>query len=334
MGLIWSPLAIQVCEDMAVASNHKKRLAGASEHPAILHVGYPRASSTTHQHQLFSKHKDIAYLGKPYPTPAIQQLLRSIAKLDSAFFDPGTARQAMEKIVSETVIPNGRVLTISDEQITASRRIDTPVFCRRIVDLFGDPKVVIVIRRQDDWLVSWLSYVIRKPHRLPFADSLHMVEKEALNSTGVLYELDYASICGAFAKGLGRDNVLVVPFELFKCNKRAYAEALSGFMNIDVEQTHSLLRESKITSKPRSPSNVAYYDFKQRYLPNWGEGAVARYADLTLAKLFSTTGINVGRVNEIEARARALCAERYAESNRALNEAFGLDLRSYGYPGL
>lgn len=310
------------------------RPAGLGDRPAVLHVGYLRTSTTKHQRDLFLHHKDIAYLGKPYPTPVLMDLVYRVTGADSAFYDPASSRQVIENVLRETIVPNGRVVLLSDEVMLSRYSGDIGRFCRRMKNLFGDPKVMIVIRRQDELLLSWLFHEIKKPYRFPLKENLETVETEMHQSTSLLHHLDYAPICRTFAEVLGRDNLLVIPYELFKNDCRRYAQTLSDFMGIDADETYERLREGRVRNARQPRNKVAYYDFKQRYLPRWSESSLARFADLALAKLFLVTGMNARCVDEIEAKARTLCAERYAESNRTLSREFGLDLESFGYPGL
>lgn len=307
------------------------RLKGAEDHPAILHVGYERTATTTHQRQVFSKHKEIAYLGKPYPVPVIEHLVYEFTSADSAIFDLPVTRRALEEVLAKVVVPNGRVLALSEEAILGPYTVDTRVLCERLMGLFGDPKIVITIRRQDDLLISWLFHVIKKNNARPLSKTLKLLDKESHLSTSLLHYLDYAAICRALASAVGQENLLVIPYELFKSDRAKYAQMLSAFMGIDAKETQRLLESSSISNQRQDDASVAYFDFRSRYLA--GEVQTPTI-DSVLAKLFGLAGFNANGVKEVAARAEALCATRYERSNRMLAEAFGLDLRAYGYPGL
>ena len=309
----------------------QRRLKGAEDHPAILHVGYERTATTTHQRQVFSKHMDIAYLGKPYPATMIKDLVYRFTSADSAIFDLPATREALETALTDIVVPNGRVLTLSEEAILGPYTIDTRVLCRRLVALFGDPKVVVTIRRQDELLVSWLFHVIKKRYARPLGWTLKSLDSESHMSTSLFHWLDYASICRVFADELGRNNLLVVPYEMFTSDLSGYAQTLSAFMGIAQDETRRLLGSSSVSNQRQADASVAYFDFRSRYLPS---GVKTPAVDALLTKMFGLAGFNAGHVDEIAARARTLCATRYGESNRALADSFGLDLRNYGYPGL
>jgi hypothetical protein len=308
-----------------------RRLKGAEDHPAILHIGYVRTATTTHQRQVFSKHRDIAYLGKPYPAAVIKDIVYQFVSADSAIFDRAATRAALEAVLADRVVPNGRVVAISEEAILSPYTVDTRVLCRRLIALFGDPKIVITIRRQDELLVSWLFHVVKKPYARPLEVTLDLLESESHASTSLLHYLDYAAIIQVFVEELGRDNVLILPYELFRSDKTEYAAVLSTFMGIDSAETQRLLADSAVSNQRQGKAKVAYFDFKSRYLP---PGVMMPWLESRLKKLFARAGLNADHVSKIAARAQALCAERYAQSNRVLAELYGLDLRSYGYPGL
>ncbi|MEJ2374191.1 MAG: sulfotransferase domain-containing protein [Pseudolabrys sp.] len=299
-----------------------------------LHVGFQRTSTSKHQRDLFLHHKDIAYFGKPYKPPVLLDLVYRIAGSDSSLYDLDAIRAAMIQVVEEMGGVSGRVPLISDESMLGYRCVDTPVFCRRLIDLFGDPKIIIVVRRQDELLLSWLFHEIRKPNEKPLQENLDLLVEEAHTHKSLLHHLDYGAVCRTFAECVGNENLLVIPYELFKHDPNTYARELSKFMGIDREETLERLSDGRIRNARQPENKVAYFDFKQRYLANWGKGRFGRNVDLVLSKLFLLTGVNTRHVRDIETRARAFCRERYAHSNRAFSDDFGLDLKSFGYPGL
>ncbi len=308
----------------------KGRLAGASDRQAVLHIGYQRTATTTHQQQLFSRHKDIAYLGKPYPDKTIRDIVYRLVGADSSIFDLAVTRAALERVVTETVVPRGRVLMLSDEAMLSPYIGDTNVVCSRLLATFGDPKVLITIRRQDDLLISYLFHMIRKRYSRPLDVELREIESYGDISMSVLHFFDYSPVCRAFADALGRGNVLVIPYELFQSDCAEYSRRLSNFMGIGADETLSLLDNAIVSNQRQSESNAAYFDFRARYFP---AGVNTPRLDENLTRLFGRFGFSAGRVNEVAERARHLCANRFAESNRQLSEAFMLDLKTFGYPG-
>jgi hypothetical protein len=313
------------------APSAKGRLAGATAHPAVVHVGYERTATTTHQRQLFSRHKDIAYLGKPYPDPATWDLVYRFAGADSALFDVTATRAELETIVSEKVAPGERILTLSDEAILGPYCGDTRVLCQRLLGLFGDPKIVITIRRQDDLLISWLFHTIKKQYSRPIEFAFREMEAYFDNSTSLLHFLDYAPICRSFVELLGKENVLILPYELFRSDLANYAQTLSSFMGIEAGETHRLLSAAMVSNERLKDAGVAYFDFRARYFPS---DLKTPRLDEALIRIFGWSGFNAGHVGAVVARIQAICAERFAQSNRRLADASGLDLQAYRYPGL
>jgi hypothetical protein len=258
-------------------------------------------------------------------------LVYRFAGADSALFASAAIREELERTIAERNMPADRVFMLSDEAMLGPYCGDSRVFCRRLKEIFGDPKVLITIRRQDELLISWLFHMVGKRYARPMWPMLGELEAYADNTTSLIHYLDYDAICRMFAEEIGRDNLLILPYELFATKRSEYAARLSAFMNIDAAETLRLLDAAVASNQRQKDASAAYFDFRARFFPS--DIKTPRLDDL-LMKMFDRFSLNAQRMDLVRAKVRDLCNTRFGDSNRRMADNFSLDLRAYRYPGL
>lgn len=139
----------------------------------VVHVGYPKAASTTLQKHLFAKHSKIEYYGN-YPTnspgvdsdsPAensrfltdgnLHQLYVELLKRDRARYDPVLAKDLLASVMSDAGA-SGRVPVMSHERFLSVLfwHHDIEEKARRLKALIPNAKILLVVRIQRDMIVS------------------------------------------------------------------------------------------------------------------------------------------------------------------------------------
>ena len=146
-----------------------------------IHIGYPKAGSTTLQQNLFANHSEILNLGLyptsnvgntshtyskynnieqniPYLTDAkIQKLYLELIQPDGVVYDEFKAKKLWADIKSDYPVSTSDISVIlSHEGITSSRFANPELMekARRIKYVFGEVKILIVIRAQQQMLKS------------------------------------------------------------------------------------------------------------------------------------------------------------------------------------
>jgi hypothetical protein len=197
----------------------------------IIHVGYGKTASSWLQERIFSPLGTAIYLGKranEYP----QWLLR-LNYLDEFAFSE--QRDALRAEICERLQGRSKAV-VSSEAFTNL----TVIFqqSHRIKYVFGDAKIVLVLRNPIDWLISNYKYCVQyenfwKPltayldfgvRRTPFA-----LEKRLPFYIPDFY---YSEVVSHYRTLFGGERVLVLRYEDLVTDAEGYGETLAKFIGI------------------------------------------------------------------------------------------------------
>lgn len=133
-----------------------KARAKAKDLDLVLHIGLHKTASTYVQNVLSARRYDLLEHGIVYPTtgtPGMQVRTRDGARAGHALltYRKGTA-ELVDQLLHE-VPPDATTVLLSAEDLTHPRRDPEQMFAT--FSAFGRVSVVVVLRRQDDWLESY-----------------------------------------------------------------------------------------------------------------------------------------------------------------------------------
>lgn len=180
-----------------------------------LHIGTPKTGTSTLQHFFRNNRIVLENKGICYPLwPEYDSLLDG--GRESTFGNFGwIERVAMgdehkKKIIGDIFEKYDNVL-LSTECIWIETK-DKAAFLRWLKDICDiDIRVIVYLRRQDDYLEAQYREYVRV---LQFTDSIHDVFDCNSTSLGEVKEtLDYLSILNNMADVIGRNNIIVRPYE-------------------------------------------------------------------------------------------------------------------------
>lgn len=216
--------------------------------PVLVHVGMPKTGTTTLQELLFSRHPEIYYLGQTnlWDEAAAKQVLWELL-LD----DPLHAEQAVA-LVGEG-LKNKSAVVISDEALTFGeymlRASQWPIHsdhvqtAKRIKAALGQVHILLVLRNQADWLVSWHRQGL-KTGKYAETDYKQWLEKDLGASAEHMMELlHYDKLFDAFASVFGADHVHVHFFEECVGNFPDLAAEVADLLGIDQGIARQLVSE-------------------------------------------------------------------------------------------
>lgn len=321
----------------------------------ILHIGMPKAASTFLQTQIFPNLKDVCFLGKyhlkNHPGVAVspignltflQELMNSISAIDNWHLAdlPNFSKSAVEKIISEAE-KNYSVLVISEELYATLPFVSN--YLNKYKHYFPDLKVLIIVRNQKDIISSLYRY--KGPHHLyspkiyrsmpvSFTDWFsYLVQcrtaKTVFTGSGLeqsfLKMIDYSAYIDTIEEIVGRDNVLVYPFELLVKNEQGFLDYLSKNINIDLQSN-----SDDISNIPRNESSsvelIGLNILLGRIGLTGGSGLGLGRRFRKIIKLLNPTDLK-NEINAIE----PYLYDTYAEGNTRLAEKMKIDLSKLGY---
>jgi hypothetical protein len=171
-----------------------------------VHCGFPKTGTTSLQNFLKTNQRQLIERGWLYPNAGIQgwahhpyaNFFRNEPLDWVDLHNPKTTREALRREIEQEKVDN--VIISSEALISIDRK-------KRFRTFFSDfqLRVVIFVRRQDEWIESVYQEVLKTgaDHGL----SLESFLKSRRSS------LDYYSVIGSWAEVVDRDGIIVAPFE-------------------------------------------------------------------------------------------------------------------------
>lgn len=302
---------------------------GSGSRPVLLHVGYMKTGSTWLQRHVTNNRADgfmeIAN------RKAIRELL---IQPNDLWYDPAPFRRHIAARLDEA---RGLNLTpvVTQERLAGnpiSGGIDSNSLALRLLDLFVDARVLIVIREQRSHLLSIYNEYVNGGGSCSLDSFLHPPPGAKLPLFDYRF-LEFHRLIGRYQELFVHERVKVLPFELFRRDRDAFCREIYGFMDRSFRglMPGQALRPSMGAAAVQIRRRLNFLFCRDNSNPSapWRVPGVAR-ASGWMGKLVP------GAVDRaILARQRARIArfvgDRYAESNRLTQLATGLPLADYGY---
>jgi len=314
-----------------------------------IHVGYPKAASSTLQKFLFDKHSDINFLGV-YPTanngqnlsevnsgskflqsPLLKKIYHDLVYLEGIELNDELLDNYRDKIVSE--MRSDKINVISSERFSWVRmsHCDRKIKADRLKYLFPKSKILIVIRRQEDILKSFY-----RAHPYGVNGKFTSIDKwleNEFNSRNITFarSLKYYEYISYYVKIFGLENVLVLPVEEMSADLKIFSEKLSQFFEISLSQTYSLLegKRENIGSSYRAFGYRKVVSLIKHGIPFYnGSNDLLKKANKKL-ELILANGYkhNLELCSELE----KYVYDYYKEDNARIADEYSLDLSKYNY---
>jgi len=316
----------------------------------IIHIGFPKTGTTSLQKGYFLQHPDFIFQGQP----CISDKLRRLVELDiltksELEYDHETVTGGFQdEIAVLRKQKPGKVFVFSHEALTyrtESFTTDMAEIARRLHDIFGEAKIVITIRRQDEMFCSLYQQAVQGGCYVSFSNYLDYY-------MGVYYMsflplLKYIPLINCYEKLFGKENVLVQCFEKMKADPNSYFSNLSRFCsvkNIDITCSH----ENKGFGRrgvflQRIANRIFPYDSGRPLIhPSLRRsGEKQKLSFRVLYKTYTnllTKGIDsfltfAGKIR-VPRKWLPIITDLYADTNKQLCEEYDLPLKKYGYPGI
>ena len=309
-----------------------RRRAGGLQ-PAVLlpviHIGYHKTATTWLQHRVFPNLGDrVAFFG--YLT-----FREALVKPSSLEFDPTRARKHVERLMAPHA---GAVRVFSAERLSGSPHSgghDAAEMASRIKSVFGEAKILIVVREQVSMLVSNYKQYIRMGGTVSLEEYLEPprdLRVPLFRIENFCYHHLVEHHLGLF----GEARVLVLPYELLERSRERFVARLLDFIGVD-----GLRLEDKGGDQRIHPSMTDLQAMLRRRVnvlsggdtlhPVWPK---APRIAAGLHRLIDALGpADAGRrhTGPFRARAERVAGNRYLESNRILQRHVAEDLGSLGY---
>lgn len=273
-----------------------------------------KTATTTLQKRVFPQHEELYYLGGPeFQHDAIRHAIGAISKQDRLKYDQTYHEGQTRSILIDARNQDKPVLLSSESLSTPT--IDRLTKAERLVELFGDIRILLCLRRPEDLMISLYSESIKqlnpRVHRLPTFDS--WLEQEWSNQRATRHTriLDFSCLIRCYQNLVGEENVCVLLFEDLCSEPMEYARQLSEFIGINTQRTLELLQV------PKENKSVSQLDYNLIKLSNLlgfrvGNGWLTWFVPRPIKKMVKRSLSGTKRFtmsDEWRERIRAYCRE-------------------------
>ena len=305
-----------------------------------IHVGLSKAASTFLQETYLPGVRDALFVHAPYrpeqPANPIQQfvyelLFRNPARLDRARF---------KREIADFLTASGHSkVIVSSEALFGTPFQNHSDFCtntQAIADVFDDPKIWLVLRRQDRWLESTYSQFLKAglsttPERFTnYRDGAFSEYRWIYGGPNLdVRDLDWRPFVEHYREAFGADGVLVQPFEHFAQEPQPFLDRFCAFAGVSPHAAEDVARKnaslSPVSAFVARAVNAVPMNVKlavKRHVPS--EMHPALILNRTLDPL-------LGRRRIFPEWLAKAALEHHRDNNRQLAELLDVDLAALGY---
>ena len=297
----------------------------------ILHIGFPKAGSTTLQEHLFGRHPEIRNVAMPFRDERHQSLCTALALSD----DIDYPEDELSALIASYRKERPKVLLYSDETVVNTQI--RSIAAKRLKRLFPKATILAVLRNQIEAFAS--DYANRgrrlRPAPEPFSGrhvsfENYLAFHHAKPKRGFLTTLSYDVILDVYDQLFGRDRIHVLLFEEFVQDRPAFVARLAEILEVDAASVLELLHD-RHEHKRTSESVARYQALRSRFL--WGVplSRIIPGSRYIKQALFRAWGDQATKV-EYPGDWRGKIADLFRPGNRAVQEKFGVPLDRFGYP--
>ena len=313
----------------------------------LVHIGFHKTGTTWMQNQLFVSSSDVfiplSTKKNGHSTLAKRFIFDEEGYLLNSFDNNENAIRSDLDALSENrdFDDENKVLVMSHERLSGnphSAGFDSSIIARRIKNAFPDAKILIVIREQSSWILSnYFQYLsIGGTHSLDkYLNTKYDGKRPGFSPSHIEYHrhiLDYQT-------KFGKENVLVLPYELLIFDKTIFIKKIEAFVgksilidDIDFGKKYNLKKNQYLTYKFR-PLNR----FIHSSSVNNNSSLNSRFSSILVTKLikligsFIPNGFNLSFKRKLSEKIMKWSHNRYDHSNRITQENIEIDLGKFGY---
>ena len=306
--------------------------------PVVVHIGFPKTGTTTHQKHLFAKHSQVSYLGKPYESDILKGEVLRLVMEESLTYDPSALKKYLLQFNPGAGNSGKKLAVLSEELLVSASKVrDKGVVAERIKKVFAPGKILVTIRNQVDALKSAYINGGRLLKNVPskykglaikFHEWLEMVFENPDRS--YVGNIRYLNTINYYVRLWGKENICILLFEEFIHNKEEYIRQLSEFLGIDARESRKLLADQH--ENPRVLQSQVDLELTRSKLGPKGNSPFISTALKGWYNFKNLLKKNQSARVDLPAPWQERMIDFYGESNRELMKNFNLPIDKYGYP--
>jgi len=308
--------------------------------PVLLHIGYHKTGSRWLRALFFGDPSTgLGWVDKA----GVDHPVRRLVSARPLEFDADQSRAEFEPLLQK-IVEGGLSPVVSFERFSGnpfSGGYDSKEIADRLVQVFPDARVLVVVREQRSMIVSTYKQYVREGGALsPSKFMLPPTSRSVRVPWFDLRHFEYHHLLEYYRRLFGPEAVLALPYEQFATDPHSFVEQIARFAGrpLDAETLDALPFDARTNPGPPA-TNIA----ARRVLNGIGVCTDLNPAPPLASPLFWRLGKRIDRLSLAPRQAVAheedrlrrtvdeIVGDRYAESNRRTGELIGVDLAAYGW---
>lgn len=307
----------------------------ARDFDCLLHVGYMKTATTYLQNRIFNNNK-IGF-GIPLEGKGRAFIINEIVLSDGFSFDAQSVsrklRDAALPLHEKNIVPVWSDETFLGEPVT--RRYDAHSNAIRLHSVLPNAKVLITIREQIALSYSMYYEYLRQGGTASFK-SFFGTGTEQLSMSPILRPefLMYDRAVSFYHSLFGSDNVLVLPYEILRRDRREFFDRLSRFLSLDINIDD--VQPSEVHKSIGATANITQYLFNRLKTPDNLSTKPSSWSKMVNVGIRSIDAVVPKSIDQLinknqNDKIRARYGNIFVESNLKLSSLINEDLGRLGY---
>ena len=305
----------------------------------LFHVGYHKTGSALLQKILFSG--TFGYFASDHEKR--QQIIEAFVSPPP--LDGADVAELQRLLQNYSDYDDSLVRVISHERLAgypASGGIDQGIIALRIKEHFPDARILMVVREQDDIILSMYYQYIRDGGSLSLKNYLLGIDRQLHRSPQFSFEYyEYDKALDMYRAHFGHDHVLCLPYEMLACRPDLFIKLLFNFCQLGEPPAHVIktISSTRVNSR-RSILELYFFRFANKVfrtqLSDYGcqgmsLGQLRGVFDKFSHRIPQSTVIKERQEIKDKETIRSMSMNRYQKSNSALGKLINVELADYGY---
>jgi len=303
----------------------------------LIHVGYPKALSSWMQKWLFTPENGFCKV--------LDSLTLQLFLIDATpfTFDTTKANEWIAKTLRETSDSEQLQQVITGESLVGHTHCggyNAKTNADRLKVLCPQAKILIVVREQKATIRSlYKTFVIwGMPH------SIERILKPLEPNLSPQFNLDflrYDLLVAYYQQLYGKENVLVLPYEMFNEESAGFIREIFSFCGIDnSEEKIKKLPIKRKVNRGQTLLNLLIERWRNYFLLSspFNYSGLFKPTEESLKRRIARSKKNIFPAfmdswfeKSFKQKVESQCEKQFSESNRKLQQLTGLDLKKYGY---
>jgi hypothetical protein len=309
----------------------------------LVHIGYHKTATTWLQFELFIDDNAVFQplsINPKGPSDLASRFSRDQEGYFLSPFDLNTEliKAGIEEIKARPGFDDKKIPVLSHELLSGSPHsggFDAKSRAERIKNIFPEAKILIVVREQKSFVFSSYFEYLTQGGKLSLNEYLNkkvLIGKPYFSHT----HIKYLPLIKEYRKLFGPENVLVLPYEMFRDTPLEFIERLGNFVGRQIntvkEQFHRKVNTKEdhfVNYKLRALYFYLRHSENNSFLGKLKKFMIRRI--LSLAKIIIPRKLDDHLQARFKKEIKTWCKDRYTETNKELGSLIGIDLAKYGY---